>query len=113
MVTTSSSFYSDFPTKKGKAAPLQERRMRERVRIWAKGGEGGNGCWSYRRGRNDRYRKPDGGNGGRGGDVILECSAAVWDFSSLQHHLNAKKGGYGVSNNKIGSRGSERLCRCQ
>lgn len=28
-----------------------------------------------------------GGNGGRGGDVILECSPAVWDFSSLQHHV--------------------------
>ncbi|KAJ6850131.1 putative GTP-binding protein OBGM, mitochondrial [Iris pallida] len=35
--SSSSSFYSDFPTKKGKAAPLQERRMRDRVRIWAKG----------------------------------------------------------------------------
>ncbi|KAJ6837034.1 putative GTP-binding protein OBGM, mitochondrial [Iris pallida] len=110
MVTSSSSsFYSDLPTKKGKAAPLQERRMRDRVRIWAKGGEGGNGCWSYRRGRNDRYGKPDGGNGGRGGDVILECSAAVWDFSSLQHHLNAKKGGHGVSKNMIGSRGSDKV----
>ena len=28
-----------------------------------------------------------GGNGGRGGDVILECSPAVWDFSGLQHHV--------------------------
>lgn len=28
-----------------------------------------------------------GGNGGRGGDVILECSPSVWDFRSLQHHL--------------------------
>lgn len=28
-----------------------------------------------------------GGNGGRGGDVILECSSAVWDFSGLQHHI--------------------------
>lgn len=28
-----------------------------------------------------------GGNGGRGGDVILECSPAVWDFSCLQHHV--------------------------
>lgn len=27
-----------------------------------------------------------GGNGGRGGDVILECSPTVWDFSGLQHH---------------------------
>lgn len=28
----------------------------------------------------------EGGDGGRGGDVILECSATLWDFSSLQHH---------------------------
>jgi len=28
-----------------------------------------------------------GGNGGRGGDVILECSPTVWDFSGLQHHV--------------------------
>lgn len=28
-----------------------------------------------------------GGNGGRGGDVILECSPRVWDFSGLQPHL--------------------------
>lgn len=28
-----------------------------------------------------------GGNGGKGGDVILVSSAAVWDFSNLQHHL--------------------------
>lgn len=28
-----------------------------------------------------------GGNGGRGGDVILECTHAVWDFSGLQPHV--------------------------
>jgi len=28
-----------------------------------------------------------GGNGGRGGDVILECSPRVWDFSGLKRHL--------------------------
>jgi hypothetical protein len=28
-----------------------------------------------------------GGNGGRGGDVFLECSHSVWDFSGLQHHV--------------------------
>lgn len=28
-----------------------------------------------------------GGDGGRGGDVILECSTALWDFSSLNHHI--------------------------
>lgn len=28
-----------------------------------------------------------GGNGGRGGDVILQCTSAVWDFRGLQHHI--------------------------
>ncbi|XP_020575139.1 probable GTP-binding protein OBGM, mitochondrial [Phalaenopsis equestris] len=102
--------YSDSPAKKkGKATPLQERRMVDRFRVWAKGGEGGNGCWSYRRSRTDRHGTPDGGNGGRGGDVYLECSATLWDFSNLQHHLNAKKGGNGISKNMIGTRGSDKV----
>jgi hypothetical protein len=31
--------------------------------------------------------KNAGGNGGKGGDVILECSRSIWDFSGLQHHM--------------------------
>ncbi|KAJ4964364.1 hypothetical protein NE237_024303 [Protea cynaroides] len=101
--------YSDTPCKKPKLAPLQERRMIDRFRLSAKGGHGGNGCCSFLRSRHDRRGKPDGGNGGRGGDVILECSAAVWDFSNLQHHVNAKRGGHGTSKNKIGSRGADKV----
>ncbi|KVI11272.1 GTP1/OBG domain-containing protein [Cynara cardunculus var. scolymus] len=78
---------SDTPFKKPKLAPLQERRMIDRRRLWAKGGDGGNGCFSFHRSRHDRRGRPDGGNGGRGGDVILECSSTVWDLSSLQHHI--------------------------
>ncbi|WOL01355.1 putative GTP-binding protein OBGM, mitochondrial [Canna indica] len=103
--------YSDVPKRKGKMAPLQERKMVDRFRLWAKGGEGGNGCCSYRRSRTDRYGRPDGGNGGRGGDVILECSSSVWDFSNLQHHLNAQRGGHGTSKNKIGSRGFDKVAQ--
>ncbi|XP_043698476.1 probable GTP-binding protein OBGM, mitochondrial isoform X2 [Telopea speciosissima] len=106
---TSVYSYSDAPCKKPKLAPLQERRMIDKFRLWAKGGHGGNGCSSFHRSRCDRRGKPDGGNGGRGGNVILECSAAVWDFSNLQHHLNAKKGGHGASKNKIGSRGADKV----
>nr|GLL25102.1 probable GTP-binding protein OBGM, mitochondrial [Ipomoea trifida] len=73
--------FSDIAQKKTKLAPLQERRMIDRFRIWAKGGDGGNVCNSFRRSRRNRFGRPDGGNGGRGGDVILECSPAVWDFS--------------------------------
>nr|GLL33778.1 probable GTP-binding protein OBGM, mitochondrial [Ipomoea trifida] len=101
--------FSDIAQKKTKLAPLQERRMIDRFRIWAKGGDGGNGCNSFRRSRHNRFGRPDGGNGGRGGDVILECSPAVWDFSGLQHHINARRGGHGTSKNMIGSRGTDEV----
>ncbi|XP_076942725.1 putative GTP-binding protein OBGM, mitochondrial isoform X1 [Bidens hawaiensis] len=101
--------FSDAPFKKPKLAPLQERRMIDRRRLCAKGGDGGNGCFSFRRSRHVRHGKADGGNGGRGGDVILECSPTIWDLSSLQHHINAKRGGHGASKNKIGSRGDDKV----
>ncbi|XP_022870519.1 probable GTP-binding protein OBGM, mitochondrial [Olea europaea var. sylvestris] len=100
---------SDISYKKTKLAPLQERRMIDRFRLWAKGGDGGNGCCSFRRSRHDRRGTPDGGNGGRGGDVVLECSATVWDFSGLQHHINARRGGNGAPKNMIGSRGADKV----
>ncbi|CAN6445423.1 unnamed protein product [Victoria cruziana] len=103
--------YSDFTRMKGKVAPLQERKMVDRIKLWVKGGEGGNGCVSFRRSRHDRRGRADGGNGGKGGNVILECSASVWDLSNLRHHLNAKRGGNGLSKNKVGSRGSDKVAQ--
>ncbi|XP_027912679.1 probable GTP-binding protein OBGM, mitochondrial [Vigna unguiculata] len=97
--------YSDTSQKKSKLAPLQERRMIDQCKIFAKAGDGGSGCSSLRKGR------PDGGNGGRGGDVILECSPRVWDFSGLQRHLIAEKGGPGSSKKLIGSRGADKVAR--
>ncbi|KAG8090347.1 hypothetical protein GUJ93_ZPchr0011g27069 [Zizania palustris] len=85
--------------------------MVDRFRLRAKGGDGGNGCISIRRSRSDRQGKPDGGNGGRGGDVILECSLSIWDFSGLQHHMKASRGGHGVSKNQIGTRGSDKIAQ--
>nr|XP_017232984.1 PREDICTED: probable GTP-binding protein OBGM, mitochondrial isoform X1 [Daucus carota subsp. sativus] len=99
--------YSSF--KKSKNDPLQDRRMIDRIRLSAKGGDGGNGCYSIRRSRHDRRGKADGANGGRGGDVILECSPRIWDFSSLKHHINAQRGGNGASKNMIGSRGPDKV----
>ncbi|KAL2898991.1 putative GTP-binding protein OBGM mitochondrial [Bienertia sinuspersici] len=97
----------------------QERRMIDRFRLHVKGGEGGSGNGSLHRSRSDRYGKPDGGfysnlitergNGGRGGDVILRCVSAVWDFRCLQHHINGGRGGNGASKNKIGSRGEDKV----
>lgn len=106
----SASVYSDAPRKKGKLAPLQERKkMVDRFRLWVKGGRGGDGCTSFRRSRHARHAVPDGGKGGKGGDVILESSAAVWDLSNLQHHLNAQKGSHGFPKNKVGNRGADKV----
>ncbi|MCL7029950.1 hypothetical protein MKW94_029288 [Papaver nudicaule] len=105
----SAASYSGTPIKKPKLAPLQERNMIDRFRLWAKGGDGGNGCCSVRRSRSERQGTPDGGSGGRGGDVILECSPNVWDFRNLQHHMNAKRGGHGAPKNMIGSRGVDKV----
>ncbi|PIA39110.1 hypothetical protein AQUCO_02700352v1 [Aquilegia coerulea] len=111
--SSSSSFaYSNdttTPPKKTKSAPLQETRMVDKIRMRAKGGDGGSGCSSFHRSRSDRRGKADGGNGGRGGDVILECSPTVWDFRGFQHHLKGKRGGNGLSKNKIGSRGADKV----
>ncbi|KAB1226014.1 putative GTP-binding protein OBGM, mitochondrial [Morella rubra] len=103
------SMYTDTPRKKSKLAPLQERKMIDRFKLYAKGGDGGNGCSSFRRGRHDRRGRADGGNGGRGGDVILECSPTVWDFSCLQHHISADRGGHGTSKDMIGTRGDDKV----
>ncbi|KAG2320170.1 hypothetical protein Bca52824_013383 [Brassica carinata] len=108
-MTYSAAFYSDSTEKKGKVTPLQETRMRDRFTLYARGGEGGSGCSSLRRSRTDRFGKPDGGNGGRGGDVILECTHAVWDFSGLQPHVKGGKAGHGTSKNRIGNRGEDKV----
>ncbi|KAF3492644.1 hypothetical protein DY000_02052055 [Brassica cretica] len=135
-MTYPAALYSDSTEKKGKVTPLQvnsssfhflsrqrlsllpssidfvivqETRMRDRFTLYARGGEGGSGCSSLRRSRTDRFGKPDGGNGGRGGDVILECTHAVWDFSGLQPHVKGGKAGHGTSKNRIGNRGEDKV----
>ncbi|KAF2620161.1 hypothetical protein F2Q68_00038457 [Brassica cretica] len=108
-MTYPAAFFSDSTEKKSKVTPLQETRMRDRFTLYARGGEGGSGCSSLRRSRTDRFGKPDGGNGGRGGDVILECTHAVWDFSGLQPHVKGGKAGHGTSKNRIGNRGEDKV----
>ncbi|KAF7053420.1 hypothetical protein CFC21_061347 [Triticum aestivum] len=90
---------------------FQARGMVDRFRLLARGGDGGNGCISQRRSRSDRQGRPDGGDGGTGGNVILECSRSVWDFSNLQHHTKAVRGGNGLSKKQIGTRGPDKVAQ--
>ncbi|VAW12179.1 GTP-binding protein Obg, partial [hydrothermal vent metagenome] len=49
----------------------------DEARIFIKSGDGGQGCESFYKDKYMRYRRPDGGDGGRGGDVIFKADRSV------------------------------------
>lgn len=77
--------------------------------IYVKGGNGGNGCVSFRRERWVPRGGPDGGAGGRGGDVIIKANnqkATLMDISSRVKYI-AENGRHGEGNNRHGKRGRD------
>ena len=83
----------------------------DRARIWVEGGRGGNGCVSFRREAHVPRGGPDGGDGGRGGDVVLVCDPSRRDLESLRRspHQRAAKGVHGQGKQRHGARGEDRL----
>jgi GTPase len=77
----------------------------DRARIYVRGGDGGNGVVSFRREAHVPKGGPDGGDGGRGGDVVLVCDASLRDLSAFRRgaHFRAKRGGHGQGANKHGA----------
>jgi len=64
----------------------------DRALIHARGGDGGNGCASIHREKFKPLGGPDGGNGGRGGDVILLVDPGVNSLLDLHHHPHRRAG---------------------
>lgn len=81
----------------------------DRVRIFVKAGDGGAGALSFRREKYVPRGGPDGGNGGRGGSVILEVSSDLSSLSGyrLKHHFAAMPGGRGGGNRRHGKDGRD------
>lgn len=74
------------------------------ARIHSRGGPGGRGCQSFYRDKYTRQGIPDGGDGGRGGDVVIRADRnlhTLLDFS-YNRHFYALKGGHGSGKNKKG-----------
>lgn len=71
--------------------------MQDRARIHVQGGAGGNGCLSFRREAHVPRGGPDGGDGGRGGDVVLVCDPSLRDLAYFKRsaQFKAGRGGHG------------------
>ncbi len=83
----------------------------DEARIFIKAGAGGNGCESFYQDRYMRHPRPDGGDGGKGGDIIFIADRGVQtllDFKFKQH-FKAAKGGHASSKGKKGRVGKD--CR--
>ena len=76
----------------------------DQVRIFAKAGDGGSGCCSFRREKYIPKGGPDGGNGGNGGSIILKADHDTSSLVSLYFEpiIKAKSGERGHGNDKIG-----------
>jgi GTPase len=81
----------------------------DQAKIYIRSGDGGAGCVSFRREKFIEFGGPDGGDGGRGGDVVAECADGLntlIDFR-YQQHFKAKTGMHGMGKNRAGGRGSD------
>ena len=79
----------------------------DQVKIYVKAGDGGNGSPSFRREKFIEYGGPDGGDGGKGGSVILKSEQnlnTLIDYRYQQHH-KAERGENGMGQNRTGKGG--------
>ena len=82
----------------------------DQVKIYIKAGDGGNGSPSFRREKFIEFGGPDGGDGGKGGSIILKSERnlnTLIDYRYQQHH-KAERGGDGAGKNRTG-RGGDNL----
>ena len=85
----------------------------DQAKIYIRSGDGGAGAVSFRREKFIEFGGPDGGDGGKGGDVVVECVNGLntlIDFR-FQQHFKAKTGGHGMGRNRAGAKGPDIVLR--
>ena len=88
---------------------MESQNFIDYVRVCAKAGDGGAGMVHFRREKYVSKGGPDGGNGGRGGDLGIVAEADCWTLLHLRYtrHLRAEKGGEGGRNKRKGADGKD------
>jgi GTP-binding protein len=85
----------------------------DEAKVYIRSGDGGNGCVAFRREKYIEFGGPNGGDGGKGGDVVVE---AVEGLNTLidyryQQHFKAKSGGGGMGKDRHGANGKDLLMK--
>jgi GTP-binding protein len=85
----------------------------DEAKVYIQSGAGGNGCVSFRREKFIEFGGPNGGDGGHGGDVIIE---AVTGLNTLidyryQQHFKAERGGNGMGKDRHGANGKDKIMK--
>src|SRR5271155_3092651 len=81
--------------------------LHDRARIYVQAGAGGDGSMSFRREAHVPRGGPDGGDGGRGGDVVVVCDDSLRDLQSFKRtsRYRAGRGGHGSGSQRHGADG--------
>src|ERR1700730_138057 len=76
----------------------------DRIKVFAQAGQGGRGSVSFRREKFVPKGGPDGGDGGRGGDIVLRADSHVDNLTNLFYEpiIKAKNGGHGMGKKMYG-----------
>ncbi len=85
----------------------------DQVHIHVKAGDGGAGCMSFRREAHVPKGGPDGGDGGSGGDVILEADSSISSLIDyrFKHHFKARRGTHGKGSRMHGANGENLILK--
>ncbi len=85
----------------------------DQAKIHVKSGAGGAGCLSFRREKFIEFGGPDGGDGGRGGDVVALCVDGLNTLVDYryQQHFKAKTGMHGMGKNRAGGKGADAILK--
>jgi GTPase len=85
----------------------------DQAKVYVRSGAGGAGCMSFRREKFIEFGGPDGGDGGRGGDVVAQCVDALNTLIDYryQQHFKAKTGIHGMGKNRAGGKGADAVLK--
>ena len=85
----------------------------DEAKVYVRSGDGGNGCVSFRREKHVAFGGPNGGDGGRGGDVVIDCVGGLNTLIDYryQQHFKAKRGHDGQGSDRSGASGGDAVLK--